>query len=123
MKLRLQGDSLRLRVTRPELAALLETGRIAESTRLGTLPGSALTYSLVCADCDAVEVHHSAGEITVVLPWTVARYWSGENEVGISATVDVGGAALAVLIEKDFACLHGTDEENAGTFPNPKMRG
>jgi hypothetical protein len=28
-------------------------------------------------------------------------------------------ASLRILIEKDFACIDGTDEQNADTFPNP----
>jgi hypothetical protein len=27
--------------------------------------------------------------------------------------------SLQILIEKDFACIDGTDQENADTFPNP----
>ncbi|MDE3201981.1 MAG: hypothetical protein KGN79_13785 [Acidobacteriota bacterium] len=121
MKLRIQGNSIRLRVTQPELATLLAEGHIAETTRLGALPGSTLTYSLACAHCDEIEVQYSAGEIAVMLPWPVARHWAEESEVSIRASLNVGGPTLAVLIEKDFACLHGTEEENAGTFPNPKM--
>lgn len=121
MKLRLHGNSLRLRVTRPELAALLAEGRIAEATRLGAAPGAALTYSLACADCEAVELRHTADEIAVVLPWPVAHNWSEESETGVNAAVDLGGASLSILVEKDFACLHGTAEDNVGTFPNPKM--
>ncbi len=121
MKLRIQGNSLRLRVTRPELAALLETGQVVETTRFAPGPDGELAYSLACAECSNVDVRYSAGALTVVLPWPVARLWASESEVGVSASIDVGGAALTVLVEKDFACLHGTEEENRGTFPNPKM--
>ena len=122
MKLRLQGNSLRLRVTRPELEDLLASGRIAETTRLSSGPESTLTYALVCLDCAKVEVQFGGGEIAVVLPWPVARLWSSETEVGIRASVNTGETELAVLVEKDFACLHGSEAENAGTFPNRKMQ-
>ena len=121
MKLRLQGSSLRLRVTRPELNTLLISGRIQETTRFSPQPNAALTFALECAACKAVNVHHGINELTVVLPWEVAHHWAQESEVSITAAIDVGGTDLAVLVEKDFACLHSSDEENAGSFPNPRQ--
>jgi Family of unknown function (DUF7009) len=121
MKLRLHGNSLRFRISAPELAALLASGRIEETTRLAAQPGASLSYSLVCHVCDSVEVHPSAGEIAIFLPWTVARKLAREEEVSISANINVGGEMLLVLVEKDFACINGTDEENRDTFPNPKQ--
>ena len=42
------------------------------------------------------------------------------DQVGIEGRQPVDNeTSLQILIEKDFACIDGNDEENADTFPNP----
>jgi hypothetical protein len=46
--------------------------------------------------------------------------WASTDQVGIEGRQPVDNeTSLQILIEKDFACIDGTDEENADTFPNP----
>jgi hypothetical protein len=48
------------------------------------------------------------------------EHWSTTGEVGIAGEVDLGiRGTLSVLVEKDFACLDGSIDENLDTFPNP----
>jgi hypothetical protein len=47
MKLRIQGNSIRLRVSRSELAAFVETGRLEETVYFGPQVETSLTYALV----------------------------------------------------------------------------
>ena len=64
MKLRIQGNSLRLRLTRNEVAQLHDGGRVESSIEFG--PGRTLTYALESAphaasviasfDCRAIMV-------------------------------------------------------------------
>ncbi|HEX8911594.1 MAG TPA: hypothetical protein VF796_04485 [Humisphaera sp.] len=128
MKLRIKGDSIRLRVTQPELAALLNAGRAADAVRLGPRPQDRLTYALRTATDDGpLRVEHAAAvggagaEVTVVLPREAVRRWRRPDEVGIAGDVPLGdGTVLRVLVEKDFACLDARPEDqDAGTFPNP----
>jgi hypothetical protein len=54
------------------------------------------------------------------VPAETASRWAAGNEVGIeSISSAVQGEQLQVLVEKDFACLNGDEEQNADTFPNP----
>ncbi len=46
MKLRIKGNSLRLRVSPSEVARLLETGRIEETIHLSSDQNASLTYAL-----------------------------------------------------------------------------
>ena len=46
--------------------------------------------------------------------------WASGDQIGIESEQLVDHqASLRILIEKDFACIDGTDEQNADTFPNP----
>ena len=46
--------------------------------------------------------------------------WASKDQIGIEGEQSVDNqTSLRVLIEKDFACIEGTDEQNADTFPNP----
>jgi hypothetical protein len=121
MKLRIKGDSLRYRVSPSELAHLLETGRVEETVHFAPGKDAKLTYALEFAgDEQKISVCYRPQEVTVILAGTEARGWAEGEQVGIYADVDLGTCALAVSVEKDFACLDGGDRENQDTFPNPK---
>jgi hypothetical protein len=121
VKLRLQGNSLRLRVSPSELDRFVESGRLEETIYFGTGMGSLLTYVLAQGSSgQSIEVESVPGHVTVLLPSEAARTWSTTGEVGIAGEVDLGiRGTLSVLVEKDFACLDGSIDENLDTFPNP----
>jgi len=122
MKLRIKGDSLRLRVTRSELTHLLKGGgRIEETIHFTAVPQSKLTYALVIAVQTApVSVEYGFPGLTVIVSEDQLQVLASENEIGIYALLDVGDSrSLEVSVEKDFACLDGSDEENSDTFTNP----
>jgi hypothetical protein len=121
MKLRIKGNSLRLRVTRSELGRLIRTGRIEETTWFGIGPGCRLTYALEVSDGgNGVSLRCASPEIAVLLPSGEASTWRNSDQVGIYASVDLGlRGFLEVVVEKDFACLDRNDEDNFDTFPNP----
>ena len=123
MKLRVRGDSLRLRVTQSEVARLIDGAAVTECTQIGP---AQLRYSLQADAADNTPMNRpqirfetgaEGGEIKVVVAGEQLRAWGESAEVGIEATVD----SLALLIEKDFACLDPRDgAEDSDTFPNPK---
>ncbi len=121
MKLRIQGNSLRQRISKSELAKFVETGRLQETVYFGPEQGSELTY-IISQDADrtGLDVEASAGHVKVVVPAEVARTWADSEQVGIDGVVDLGARGkLSILVEKDFACVDRGTEENADTFPNP----
>jgi hypothetical protein len=120
MKLRLKGNSIRLRITPSEMARLLETGRVEESVHFPTPAGAALTYALEHAPIvPDVAVRSMPQEIAVIVSSDEARRWAGASDVGIYAQIPTPAGPLDVAVEKDFACLDGNDAENEDTFPNP----
>jgi len=123
MKLRISGNSIRLRVRRSEVAKLIAGERIVETVHLGGGEQGALTYALGTEpDAAGVQLRYEGREILVLLPKDEARAWAGTEQVGIYAAVDVGASGkLDVIVEKDFACLDLSDAENEDTFPNPEL--
>jgi hypothetical protein len=121
MKLRIKGNSLRLRVSRSELALFQAGGRIEETIRFTAAPEATLTYALESAlRSSPVSVRYGSREVTVILSQDRARIWGAEDEVGVYTTLDMGPAgSLEVVVEKDFACLDRSDEDNSDTFANP----
>ena len=121
MKLRIKGNSLRLRVSRSELARFQAGGRIEETIRFTAAPEATLTYALESAlSSSPVSVRYGSREVTVILSQDRARIWGAEEEVGVYTTLDMGPAgSLEVVVEKDFACLDRSDEDNSDTFSNP----
>ena len=123
MKLRIKGNSLRVRITRSEVDRLINDGRIEETTWLGRDDGSRISYVLEHeAGAKAVDLRFDPPVLAVVVPTPQVREWATGDEVGIYTSLDLGArGALDIVIEKDFACLHGTDEDNEDAFPNPNM--
>jgi len=123
MKLRIQANSLRLRVSPSELARFVETGMLEETIYLGTGIGSELTYSLIRdGHRKRLDVRASPGYLHVLVPAALARTWSETEQVGIEAEISLGVRGnLSLLVEKDFACIDRSDAENADTFPNPRL--
>ncbi|MDB5295604.1 MAG: hypothetical protein JWO31_1587 [Phycisphaerales bacterium] len=131
MKLRIKGNSLRLRVTRPELAALVEGGRVEESIRFGPGPADRLAYVLqvgTASDGDDRDdgyasplVAFAANEVRVTLSPAAVRRWREPDRVAVEGRLPVGGGeVLHVLVEKDFACVDGPPGgEDPDAFPNP----
>jgi uncharacterized protein DUF7009 len=122
MKLRIKGNSLRLRVSRSELARFLDGERIEETIHFNRAPEGRLIYALESSPQVApVRVHYESQIIKIVLSEDQAGIWSAESEVGVYSTLDIGAAgSLDVIVEKDFSCLDRSDEENNDAFANPQ---
>ncbi|MBT8086297.1 MAG: hypothetical protein HKN35_12070 [Woeseia sp.] len=121
MKLRIRGNSLRLRLTKREVAALIAHGEIAERIEFGI--GNALDYRLGMSET-ATECHAVLGDggIVVFVPASVATHWANSDSVSIQAAQPLSdNRALTILIEKDYACLvDRPGEDDSDAFPHPK---
>ena len=121
MKLRLQFNSIRFRLKRSEVEQFAQTGRLEEEIFLGTSGDEIFRYIL--ESTGAVSTTRALltprAVIVQVPPDTVMR-WVSTDQIGIEGEQAVDNqTSLRILIEKDFACIDGNDEQNADTFPNP----
>jgi|tagenome__1003787_1003787.scaffolds.fasta_scaffold20702734_1 hypothetical protein len=122
MKLRIKGNSLRVRVTPSEMMRLLETGRIEETIHFAPDKSARLTYALEHArDASSLGLRYSPQEIAVIISSQELRRWAHAEDVGLYAQVHTSHGPLQLAVEKDFACLDKNDAENADTFPNPQQ--
>ncbi|MDH3226855.1 MAG: hypothetical protein OEM67_07170 [Thermoleophilia bacterium] len=121
MKLRMHGDSLRLRLSPEEISQLATEGRLADAVHIGSGDLSALAYELISsADHRAVDVELGAGLISVYVPADEVADWTGTDRVGIEAVVANTTDGLRVVLEKDWQCLTPrVGEDEAHLYPNP----
>jgi hypothetical protein len=107
MKMRINGNSLRLRVSRSEVTRLLKQERLEESIHLAPEADATLTYALEQSPAvDAPITRYSHNTVTVLIPADRARTWCTTDQVGIEKNINLGRFGnLTLLVEKDFACL------------------
>ena len=115
MKLRIRGNTLRLRLTRGEVDQLATDGVCEETMHLAR---AWLSYRLVTdTGSDTVEAQLADNTVTVVLPATRVADWAKSDGISIEAR----HGPLSILVEKDFACLTPrAGEDDADAFPHPE---
>jgi uncharacterized protein DUF7009 len=120
MKIRIQGNSIRYRLKEPEVARFSKTGSVTESIQFGVMDGEQLCFVLQRSSVDELTVQHSHKTITIYVPLQIAQRWTDSDLVGFDAIISTGnGKSLNILVEKDFKCLDGSEEDNVGAYPNP----
>jgi hypothetical protein len=121
MKIRIKGKSLRLRVSRSELAKVLTGGCVEETIHFAPEASARFTYALQQEPlAKSPAVHYTDRKVSVLLPADQAYVWGVTGQVGIAEEISLGAlGSLALLVEKDFACLDRRDEDNQDTFANP----
>ncbi len=115
MKLRLQGNSVRLRLTGSEVERLRDTGIVEESVNFGA--GETLAYRLHSrTELGPVQAGFRQGVLTVSLSIDAAQAWATSDEVGVYSQSEV----LAISIEKDFRSLtRPRDGQELDAYPHP----
>ena len=119
MKLRIRGNSIRLRLTQSEVRRLADDGKVEEWTDFG---GRRFGYGVRTDDVTAPVASFDGAGVLVRLPRNIVRPWADGEDVGIEASQPAGeGAMLKILVEKDFVCIDGPADENQDdAFPNPR---
>ncbi len=122
MKIRIKGNSLRLRLTQTEINTFAKKGIVTESIQFGLAPKDHLQYTLASFAGDAIETEYEIGKIVVKVPQQMAQIWTSSEQVGLAKNIPLGkDQVLAVLIEKDFQCMKPREgEDESDHFPNPE---
>ena len=121
MKLRIKANSLRLRVSRSEVARILAGDCLEETIHFTPEPAAKFTYALQqVQSLSRPTVQYKENSVVILIPADQASAWGTTDQVGIAEDIGLGNlGSLAILIEKDFACLDRSEEDNEDTFPNP----
>lgn len=120
MKIRIQDNSIRLRLSRSEVQALAADGRVASVTQFPG--GPAFHYRVESSPASVMAVASFIdGCISVRLPERSVLAWAASEQVSLSGEQMLeNGEQLILLIEKDFACLtprEGEDESDLYEHP------
>ena len=120
MKLKIHGNSIRLRLNRREVAQFAVNARIEQAFEWGIGATDRLVYGLESSPgAPDVGVRVTGGAITVILPAALAQEWVNSDRVGVSAEVSLNPEKLlAILVEKEFRRLHGANHD-PDLYPNP----
>jgi hypothetical protein len=112
MKLWIRGNSLRLRVSKTELAKIADTGKIEETVRFSS--DRALRYAIEVRPTGAVTATFSGDAISVMLPKARLDLWLRPEEVSVEGSQPIGGGKiLEIVLEKDDATVRRTDRGDA----------
>ena len=121
MKLRILDNSIRLRLTQSEVAALSRDGMVTARTEFPG--GRSFAYVIESSPASvAPGAYFSNNVITVRLPETTVLPWAASEQVSIDGEqrLDDGGV-LKILVEKDYACLAPrAGEDESDMFPHPR---
>ena len=120
MKLRIKGDSLRLRLSQGEMRALAERGEVED--RVSFPGGAALRYRLrVDQNSSVISAGYGSDLIDVRVPRPLAERWWGSDLVTLSASQPLPTGELRLVLEKDWACLAPREgEDESDNFPHPE---
>jgi hypothetical protein len=123
MKLRIRGNTLRVRLTQSEVACLAKGDRVQQATVFS--PTSTLLSSVEPSASAAHPIATFDGaSVAVILPSDRVHRWTESDDVSIEGAQPVGsGQLLRILIEKDFECMHSRAEGEADAYPNPRRLG
>ena len=123
MKLRIWGNTLRLRLSRSEVNLVGQGKEVEEST---SFPGAGkLHYVLRPSPSKTNVVKTNVGDkscINVIVDQNRAKEWAKSEEVGLFGAEPLVLGSLELLIEKDFACLDPREgSEDYDSYPNPAI--
>ena len=123
MKIRIKGNSLRIRLTRTEVSKLSETGYLEEETLFaGNKTDSyRFVYALQRVDNgNELSATLDTNKITMFVPGKLIKDWPENNVVGFNSKMPVAeNDMLYLLLEKDFVCLNTTKEDQSDHYVNP----
>ena len=121
MKLRIRGNSIRLRLTKIDIAQFVATGSVEERVEFG-FATPALCYRLErMTDEDTTRSRFNDNCLSISVRAADADNWIKSEQVSIEASQPIGdNKVLRILVEKDFACLEErVGEDDSDAFTNP----
>jgi len=122
MKLRIRGNSIRLRLSRTEVAQFAQTGNVEDAVEFAPAQQGLIYRIHTTSESEAMSATFANNCLCVFVPRIVAESWMNSEQVGIEAAQELDDSkTLRILVEKDFACLiERADEDETDAFPNPR---
>lgn len=121
MKIRIKGNSIRLRLTKSEVDALATSGIVEENTEFDD---NSFGYRLQTdSNAKALDAILDDNIMTVILPTSLAIEWPNNSVVSHTHTKLLkSGKSLLLLVEKDFKCIDApAHEDQTDNYENPLL--
>jgi hypothetical protein len=120
MKLRINKQSIRLRLSQTDINQLRDNGLVSVPLYWGSNENDLFMYRLSVEEETASGVYFSGDHIHVkVNKIEIAQWLHDEQCVSFEFSVTTAMQALVVLIERDFKCLTPRNENEEDLFKNP----
>ncbi len=119
MKLRIKGNTIRLRLTQREVTQIASGEKVEEKTVIS--PFFTFTCSIATWNILTTGLKWDDGQLEISVPEKKAKLWAVNNEESIKDEIENGTSdPLIVLVEKDYACLKEREgEDDSDNFPHP----
>ncbi len=116
MKLRIKGNTIRLRLTQSEVDKLSE-GTVEDRTQFPG--GQSLIYKIQSAE--QFRVNFNDGIVLISVPTKQVKDWANSDKIEIANSIQLeNNEQLEISIEKDFKCLtERPKEDESDMYPNP----
>lgn len=112
MKLWIRGNSIRLRVSKTELAKIAAQGTADDSVRFTS--DVELKYGIDVRPTGAVTAVFAGASLRVTLPKPLLDLWLRPEEVSVEGSQPIGGGkALQIVLEKDSPDLGRRRDDSA----------
>lgn len=118
MKIRIKGDSIRIRLSKTEVDTFGKEGFLEESTHIAQ---TVFKYGIVSRhDISSMQASFEGGAIHLLIPQHWSEEWVATQRISYDSRVSLdNGGELYLLLEKDFQCLDNTTEDQSDMYPNP----
>lgn len=120
MKLRIKGNSIRLRLSKTEVATLCADGVLREQTDFAE---TSFVYVLMkSGEQKNIEATFTGHQLTVFVPGSMLEGWPQNQVVSLDNRLPDGAVpSLYILIEKDFKCIDNTIEDQSDNYDHPTI--
>lgn len=118
MKLRIKGNSIRMRLSKTEVEELVSGSLLHDSTSFGN---NSFGYAVQPVNRgESLTAGFDKNIITLYVPASLLKEWSTNSIVGFEASMPLENSGkLHLLLEKDFKCLDESFDDQSDFFDNP----
>lgn len=116
MKIRIKGNTFRLRLLKTEVEQLVADGIVEEKTEFA---GKTFVYAIKSdANAEKMTVDFDGTTMLLLVPTELATRLESTKKVGFQEK----SGPVEILLEKDFVCIDRPEEDQKDNYPNPKMK-
>ena len=100
MKVRILGNSIRLRLRQKEVCRFQQSGEVQEKTSFGNGIADRLSFVLKEGTGNEFKISFLLNTVTIEIPKSVSNEWTNTALVGFEESIDTGkGETIKILVD------------------------